>query len=55
MLWQTIIHITFVISAVALAAIDRFLSPRPAAEQHAPATNGQGPDGAKPSPAQVAG
>ena len=53
MLWQTIIHITFVISAVALAAIDRFLSPKPAAH-HAPATNGQGPDGAKPSPEQVA-
>src|SRR6476659_3711063 len=32
MLWQTVIHITFVISAVALAAIDRFLSPKPAAE-----------------------
>src|SRR4051794_14426946 len=54
MLWQTIIHIPFVISAVALAAIDRFLSPRPAAEQHSPATNGQGPDGAKASPAQAA-
>lgn len=53
MLWQTIIHLTFVVSAVALAAIDRFLSPKPAA--HAPVTNGQGPDGVKPSPAQVAG
>jgi uncharacterized protein (TIGR00645 family) len=53
MLWQTIIHITFVISAVALAAIDRFLSPKPAAH-HAPATNGADPDGAKPSPEQVA-
>lgn len=28
MLWQTVIHLTFVISAVALAAIDRFLSPK---------------------------
>lgn len=28
MLWQTIIHLTFVISAVALALIDRFLSPK---------------------------
>lgn len=53
MLWQTVIHITFVISALALAAIDRFLSPKPAAEQ-TPATNGQGPDGAKPSPTQIA-
>ena len=28
MLWQTVIHLTFVVSAVALAAIDRFLSPK---------------------------
>jgi len=28
MLWQTIIHLTFVVSAVALALIDRFLSPK---------------------------
>lgn len=28
MLWQTIIHLTFVASAVSLAAIDRFLSPK---------------------------
>ncbi len=28
MLWQTIIHLTFVVSAVALALIDRFLSQR---------------------------
>ena len=33
MLWQTIIHVTFVISAVALAAIDRFLSPKNTAEK----------------------
>jgi uncharacterized protein (TIGR00645 family) len=35
MLWQTVIHITFVISAVALAAIDRFLSPK-GPDHHAP-------------------
>ena len=52
MLWQTIIHLTFVVSAVALAAIDRFLSPKPAAG-HVSVTNGQGPDGVKPSPAQA--
>lgn len=28
MLWQTIIHLTFVASAVSLALIDRFLSPK---------------------------
>jgi uncharacterized protein (TIGR00645 family) len=28
MLWQTIIHLTFVVSAVSLALIDRYLSPR---------------------------
>lgn len=28
MMWQTIIHLTFVVSAVALAAIDRYLSPQ---------------------------
>jgi uncharacterized protein (TIGR00645 family) len=28
LLWQTVIHITFVISAVALAVIDRYLSPK---------------------------
>jgi uncharacterized protein (TIGR00645 family) len=47
MLWQTVIHLTFVVSALALAAIDRFLSPKPTAERvletnhadgHAPAT-----------------
>ena len=29
MLWQTIIHLAFVASAIALAVIDRFLSPKP--------------------------
>jgi uncharacterized protein (TIGR00645 family) len=32
LLWQTIIHLTFVVSAVALAAIDRFLSPKSTAQ-----------------------
>ncbi len=52
MLWQTIIHVTFVISALALAAIDRFLSPKgpPHHVDHATETNGQGPDGARPAP-----
>jgi uncharacterized protein (TIGR00645 family) len=53
MLWQTIIHLTFVISAVSLALIDRFLSPKSTAHQAAE-PNGQGPDGAKPAaPAQI--
>ena len=52
MLWQTIIHVTFVISAVALAMIDRFLSPKATADR-VPVTNGHGPDGVKPPPAQV--
>lgn len=33
MLWQTVIHLTFVVSAVALALIDRFLSPKGPAEK----------------------
>ena len=50
MLWQTIIHITFVISALALAAIDRFLSPKPSAHPAPePESNGRGPDGSKPA------
>ena len=53
MLWQTIIHLTFVASAVSLALIDRFLSPKSTAE-HIAESNGQGPDGAKPAPAQTA-
>ena len=28
MLWQTIFHLTFVVSAISLALIDRFLSPK---------------------------
>ena len=54
MLWQTIIHLAFVISAIALAVIDRFLSPQAPPHHVAAEANGQGPDGAKPSPAQVA-
>ncbi len=52
MLWQTIIHLTFVASALALAAIDRFLSPKSTAEKvletnhadgHAPAAQASSP------------
>lgn len=52
MLWQTIIHLTFVISAVALAMIDRFLSPKSTVE-HVLEPNGA--DGSTPAPAQAAG
>jgi uncharacterized protein (TIGR00645 family) len=52
MLWQTIIHVTFVVSAVSLAAIDRFLSPKSTAE-HIAESNGQGPDGTRPAAAQA--
>ena len=54
MMWQVLIHLAFVVSAVALAMIDRFLSPPPTAHQAVEA-NGTGPDGAKPSPAHVSG
>jgi uncharacterized protein (TIGR00645 family) len=50
MLWQTIIHVTFVISAVALAAIDRFLTPK-APPKVLVVSNGRTPDGAAPTPA----
>ena len=55
MLWQTVIHVTFVISALALAAIDRFLSPKgPPHHVERPAeANGQGPDG-QPQPLRAA-
>jgi len=52
MLWQTIIHVTFVISAVALALIDRFLSPKSSVE-HMLEPNGA--DGPTPAPAQASG
>jgi hypothetical protein len=51
MLWQTVIHLTFVVSAVALALIDRFLSPKSAA-QKAFEGNGHDPDG-KPEPVRA--
>jgi uncharacterized protein (TIGR00645 family) len=35
MLWQTVIHLTFVVSAVALALIDRYLSPKSGAHDTA--------------------
>jgi uncharacterized protein (TIGR00645 family) len=43
MLWQTIIHLTFVISAVALALIDRFLSPKGHAEKVLETNHSDGP------------
>jgi uncharacterized protein (TIGR00645 family) len=52
MLWQTVIHLTFVVSAVALAVIDRFLSPKSHAQKLAEA-NGHDPEG-KPEPARTA-
>jgi len=42
MLWQTIIHLTFVASAVSLALIDRFLSPKSTAEKVLEATQSDG-------------
>jgi uncharacterized protein (TIGR00645 family) len=50
MLWQTIIHLTFVVSAVALAAIDRFLSPKPPVER---ILEPNGADGATSAQAQA--
>ena len=52
MLWQTVIHLTFVVSAVALAVIDRFLSPKSPGHDRILEGNGRDPDG-KPEPAQV--
>jgi len=43
MLWQTVIHLTFVISAVALALIDRYLSPQ-AHEKRLLEASGHDPD-----------
>jgi uncharacterized protein (TIGR00645 family) len=37
LLWQTVIHLTFVVSAVALALIDRFLSPKSPEHEPKPA------------------
>jgi uncharacterized protein (TIGR00645 family) len=52
MLWQTIIHLTFVVSAVALAAIDRFLSPKRTAD-HVAESNGRGGGAAAAAPVQA--
>jgi uncharacterized protein (TIGR00645 family) len=41
LLWQTVIHLTFVVSAVALALIDRYLSPK-AGEHEGQGSNGAG-------------
>jgi len=51
MLWQTVIHLTFVVSAVALALIDRFLSPKSTAQRTLEG-NGHDPDG-KPEPVKA--
>ncbi len=51
MLWQTIIHITFVISALALAAIDRFLSPK---HTHPQPVESNGTGDGKPAPLPAA-
>jgi uncharacterized protein (TIGR00645 family) len=48
MLWQTVIHLAFVASAIALALIDRFLSPKSTVERM---LESNGADGAAPPPA----
>ena len=48
LLWQTVIHVTFIISAIALALIDRFLSPKSPTE-HMIESNGGG-DTTQPQP-----
>jgi uncharacterized protein (TIGR00645 family) len=50
MLWQTLIHLAFVASAIALALIDRFLSPKNAVEQM---LESNGADGKPPAPAKA--
>jgi uncharacterized protein (TIGR00645 family) len=54
MLWQTIIHLTFVASAVSLALIDRFLSPKSTAEKVLEAER-DGSDGRATAAAQAGG
>ena len=44
MLWQTVIHLTFVASAVSLALIDRYLSPKAKPDESAPADNHRADD-----------
>jgi uncharacterized protein (TIGR00645 family) len=51
MLWQTVIHLAFVASAVALALIDRFLSPKSTAEHILEANGDKRPP--SPAPAQA--
>jgi uncharacterized protein (TIGR00645 family) len=51
MLWQTLIHLAFVASAVALALIDRFLSPKSTAEHILEANGDKRPP--SPAPAQA--
>ncbi|HEU5142310.1 MAG TPA: TIGR00645 family protein [Solirubrobacterales bacterium] len=51
MLWQTIIHLAFVASAIALAMIDRFLSPKSTAEHILEANGDKRPP--SPAPAQT--
>jgi uncharacterized protein (TIGR00645 family) len=50
MLWQTVIHLTFVASAISLALIDRFLSPKTPAEKILETSHS---DGQAPAPAQA--
>jgi uncharacterized protein (TIGR00645 family) len=51
LLWQTIIHLAFVASAIALAVIDRFLSPKSTVEHILEANGDKGPPA--PAPAQA--
>jgi uncharacterized protein (TIGR00645 family) len=51
-LWQTLIHLAFVASAIALALIDRFLSPKSTVERM---LESDGADGPTPAPAQASG
>ena len=53
MLWQTVIHLTFVVSAIALALIDRFLSPKSPQHDRALTGNGRDPDGKPEIPAST--
>jgi uncharacterized protein (TIGR00645 family) len=54
MLWQTVIHLTFVASAVSLALIDRYLSPKSPGHEGTVEGNGRDPDG-KPEPVKTVG
>ncbi|MBS1679919.1 MAG: TIGR00645 family protein [Actinobacteria bacterium] len=55
MLWQTVIHLTFVISALALAAIDRFLSPKSGASHGPPERSRAATDGDRADADRAAG